>query len=207
LLANLFLKKDALPCTIIKVCLVLKVLYLICWEVELSRMEQQAWKRELDAGAADGEKPKQKRKPKAKAKGKSKAKAKAKAKAKENKGQDEKTTKKKKKAQEETEDKTEKDEEAGTKKTKKKRKGKSTKDVKSETPVDTIATPPPKAPKTSTEGVEEQSREKGGRVKKTFAGRYRPKTPWGSAMWDALRAAWVAVAMVQLNAPSKLEAI
>ncbi len=174
-------------------------------------MEQQAWKRELDASTEDGEKKKPKRgKPKAKAKGKAKSKAKKSNEGKKGSGKGN-QGKKKGKAQEkeQTEENTgdDKAEDEAIKKTKT-RKRKTTTE-KTETPAD-LVTPPPKASKSKGGVHEERSKEKEakeGRVKKTFARRYRPKTPWGAAQWDALRAAWVAVVTIQLAAPSTLEAI
>ena len=166
-------------------------------------MEQQNWKRELDRQAKkkeeerDGnetEKPcSAGRKPRAKAKStaKSKAKSKAKAKAKSSRT----------KAVEAEE---------GEKKKKKTGRGKK-KALPDECEPD-LVTPPPKESKVRGTGSKRKAPKndldevEGKKVKKTFARRYRPTTASGAALWDALSAAFAAVAF-QLNAPSKMEAL
>ena len=63
-----------------------------------------------------------------------------------------------------------------------------------------LATPPPRADR----GTGAASSEKGAK-KKTFARRYRPLSADGARLWDAVRAAFVAIVAARVKAPSKLE--
>ena len=152
--------------------------------MKLTRMDQQAWKRELEReannkndedGEGDGdEPPSKKRKPRAKGKAKAKAKSKSKG---------------------------------GPRK-----KSHPKKSVKAEAKSEVLVTPPPKESK-ARESLSSKRKMKeedlaGKAVKKqkaTFARRYRPKTSTGAALWDALMAAFASVAY-QFEKPSKLEA-
>lgn len=166
-------------------------------QADISRMEQQNWKRELDRQSkkedeGDGnetEKPSSAgRKPRAKAKAKAKSKAKAKAKS---------TRTKTVAAAEEGE---------------KKKTGRGKKKALRDQSEPDLVTPPPKESKVRGTGSKRKAPKndldevEGKKVKKTFAQRYRPTTASGAALWDALSAAFATVA-IQLNAPSKMEAL
>ena len=170
-------------------------------------MEQQNWKRELDRQAkkkeeeerdgnetekpcSAGRKPRAKAKSTAKSTAKSKAKSKAKAKAK--------SSRTKAVEAEEGE--------------KKKKTGRGKKKALPDECEPDLVTPPPKESKVRGTGSKRKAPKndldevEGKKVKKTFARRYRPTTASGAALWDALSAAFAAVAF-QLNAPSKMEAL
>ena len=164
-------------------------------------MEQQNWKRELDRQSkkedeGDGnetEKPSSAgRKPRAKAKAKAKSKAKSKAKAKA------KSTRTKTVAAAEEGE--------------KKKTGRGKKQALRDQSEPDLVTPPPKESKLRGTGSKRKALKndldevEGKKVKKTFARRYRPTTASGAALWDALSAAFATVA-IQLNAPSKMEAL
>lgn len=164
-------------------------------------MEQQNWKRELDRQSkkedeGDGnetEKPSSAgRKPRAKAKAKAKSKAKSKAKAKA------KSTRTKTVAAAEEGE--------------KKKTGRGKKQALRDQSEPDLVTPPPKESKVRGTGSKRKAPKndldevEGKKVKKTFARRYRPTTASGAALWDALSAAFATVA-IQLNAPSKMEAL
>ena len=164
-------------------------------------MDQQNWKRDLeeeakrkkdqqDDSGEPGEpssrgRPRKPRQPRAK--GKAKAKAKSEPKEKKQKG---KATSK----------------EASTSEEKPARRRRGAKQVEP----DLVVTPSPKALKLE----EGQSVPKhvaaddgaGKKVKKTFAGRYRPSSSGGAALWDSLKAAFTSTAARHVASPSTKEA-
>lgn len=143
-------------------------------------MGQQSWKRELEKKQKEQEDADGVQKPKAKGRPKAKAKGKAKAKSS---AKAKASPKKKVKSPKVTQ--------------KTGRKKRSTQEESEVTP-----------PQVSEVVTESDSKRKKMDQRVTFARRYRPKTPWGGAQWDALNAAFVGIIAVQSTKPlAKLEAI
>ena len=193
-------------------------------QAEVSRVDQQAWKQQLEGDSKDEEEEEQeggkkkgqgagRRKGKGRGKGRGKGKGKGKAKAEEKKQK--KTQEKEKKtrgaakkgqdAEGNQEDLVEKGDGAGNGKGRKrvaKTKGPSAEAGED----DEITTPPPRATqkRSRKSGSGLESGEKQG--KKTFARRYRPTTEGGKILWDALLNAFQGVVSVRMAVSSKMEA-
>ena len=143
-------------------------------------MNQQSWKRELERKNADDETAGTEKPRKSRAKAKAKAKGKAKAKSRSAKAK------------------------ASPKKAKSPKVTKTRSSRKRPIPDHSEVTPP-EVSDVVTEPVPKRKTKKDQRT--TFARRYKPKTPWGAAQWDALLAAFVGIIAVQVSPPhSKLEA-
>lgn len=182
-------------------------------------MEQQTWKKELDANAqrekgAEGTKARPKRKSKAKGKAKAKARAKTdKDQVKTEKGEKKKgrTVKKRPSKEAVGEEHPEEEAEPKVKVARKPRKAKQ--DVAAAAAEPELKTPqranPPKAPSPSASKRKAPAKaSKHGGDAKTFARRYKPTTSWGAGKWEALRSVFTSIIAVRVNGPlSKLEAI
>ena len=178
-------------------------------------MDQQDWKRDLDEEAKhkkdgeddDGEhgKPASRGRPRKPRQRRAKGKAKSQKKPKEKKP-NEKKPKEKKLKEKKQQDKSGASKEASVPVEKPARRRRGAKQVES----DLVVTPSPKAIKVD----EELSVPKhvagdgvlGKKVKKTFAGRYRPSTSDGAALWDSLKAAFTSTAARHVTSPSTKEA-
>ena len=68
-----------------------------------------------------------------------------------------------------------------------------------------LATPPPSRADCGTGAASSEKGDPPAKAKKTFARRYRPTSADGARLWDAIRAAFVAIVAARVKAPSKLE--
>ena len=185
-------------------------------EVELTRLEQQSWKAEVetDETAIGGEPEKKvKKKPGRKKGQKNKGKKQGqKSKGKKNKGTKEDTKREKTQRAGKKVEKVEEVVEEPPKPKPRKRKAKVQAEVQAEVPEVVLETPRARKKTAATSSRSKQDKQdnrkdgNGGEGRKTFARRYRPLSANGACLWDALKAAFVATIGVQVVAPSKKEA-
>lgn len=68
-----------------------------------------------------------------------------------------------------------------------------------------LATPPPSRAGRGMTAASSEKDDLSAKAKKTFARRYRPQSADGARLWDAIRAAFVAIVATRVKAPSKVE--